>query len=79
MMRSNRTANATATVYVGSMTTALTAQRALARAAIRSEIVSKDWDKRGCGYALTVPRAQLDNVRAVLSAARVNVRRYEEN
>ena len=78
MIRSNRTTNATVTLHLGSMTAALAAQRALAQAAIHSDIVKQDTDKRGCSYALTVARAQLDNARAVLSAAHINVRRYED-
>jgi hypothetical protein len=67
-----------ARAYLGSLTATLAAQRVLATAAIRSEVVKADSDTRGCSYALTFPSAQLDNVRAILSAAHINVRRYEE-
>ena len=67
-----------ARAYLGTMTSTLAAQHALAAAAVRSEVVKADSDTRGCSYALTFPRAQIDNVRAILSAAHINVRRYEE-
>ncbi len=79
MRQTRRSEGATVTAYVGSMTAALAAQRALAAAAVRSEVVKQDGSTRGCSYALTFPRAQLGNARAILSAAHINVRRYEEN
>lgn len=78
-MRQPRHSDGTlARAYLGSMTSTLAAQRALATAAVRSEVVKTDSDARGCSYALTFPRAQLSNVRAILTAAHINVRRYEE-
>ena len=79
MKQARRYEPTTVTAHLGSMTTALAAQQALAAAAVRSEIVKEDSGTRGCGYALTFPRTQLGNVRTILSAAHINVRRYEEN
>ena len=78
MRRQAQRGGKVAVAYLGSMTNALAAQRALAMAAVHSEIVKEDDSGRGCGYALIVPLVQLDNVRAILSAAHIGVRRYEE-
>lgn len=63
---------------LGSMTAAMTAQRALASAAIRSEVIKQDGGGRGCSYGVTFPSVQRGNVSAILSAAHINVRRYED-
>lgn len=67
----------TTVAVLGSMTTAMTAQRALASAAIRCEVVKVDSGGRGCGYGVAFPSVQHGNVTAILSAAHINVRRYE--
>ncbi len=63
----------------GSMTAALRAQRALASAAIRAEIVKSNNDSgRGCGYGVAFAATQQGNVRTILTDAHVNVRRYTQ-
>lgn len=63
----------------GSMTAALRAQRALAFAAIRAEIVKSDSESgRGCGYGVAFAASQQSNVRTILTNAHVNVRRYTQ-
>ncbi len=62
---------------VGSMTAALAAQRALASAAIHSEVIKEDTSGHGCGCSIEFPSAQYGNARTILSAAHINVRRYE--
>lgn len=65
---------------VGSMSAAQRAQRALLGAAIRAEIVKSDTENgRGCGYGVLFAASQLGNVRAILSNAHVNVRRYAQD
>ena len=61
----------------GSMTGALAAQRALAAAAVRCEVVKEDTGDRGCGWGVTFPSAQYGNVRTILQSAHVAVRRYK--
>ena len=63
---------------IGSMTQAIRAQRVLAAAAIRAEVVKADEgdSRRGCAYALSYPCAQGANVRAVLKRGGVRVRAY---
>lgn len=62
---------------VGSMTAAQRAQRALLSAAIRADIVKSDSESgRGCGYGVAFAASQESNVRTILSAAHINVRRY---
>ena len=80
-MRPSKSDGDITVAVVGSMTTALGAQRALATAAIRSEIVKQDSasgssGSRGCNYGVAFPSVQRGNVRAILSAAHINVRRY---
>ena len=62
---------------VGGMTAALSAQRALAMAAIRTDIINEDTGGRGCGYGVVFPSSQYANVRTILSNAHINVRRYK--
>ena len=80
-MPSNKQTNGGVLVaVVGSMTTAQRAQRALLGAAIRADIVKSDSESgRGCSYGVAFPASQQGNVRAILSAARVNVRRYSQD
>ncbi|MBQ9784129.1 MAG: DUF3343 domain-containing protein [Clostridia bacterium] len=63
---------------IGSMTQAIRAQRVLAGAAIRAEVVKADTSdvRRGCAYALSYPCAQGANVRTVLKNGGVRVRAY---
>lgn len=63
---------------IGSMTQAIRAQRVLASAAIRAEVVKADegGSRHGCAYALSYPCAQGANVRLVLKSGGVRVRAY---
>ena len=74
-----RTNSSGMTVAVlGSMTSAMSAQHALASAAIRSEVMKQDGGGRGCSYGVLFPSVQQGNVSAILSSAHINVRRYEQ-
>lgn len=61
---------------LGSTTQALGAQRALARAAIRSSVVKLDAKQttKGCAYGLEFPCAQQNNVRTILESAKIPVK-----
>ncbi|MBQ9773783.1 MAG: DUF3343 domain-containing protein [Clostridia bacterium] len=63
---------------IGSMTQAIRAQKVLAKAAIRTDVVKADTgeSRRGCVYALSYPCAQEANVRMILSRDGVRVRAY---
>ena len=63
---------------MGSMTQAMRAQKVLAGAAVRAEVVKADsaHTRRGCAYALSYPCSQENNVRTVLSSAGIRVRDY---
>jgi hypothetical protein len=63
---------------MGSMTQAMRAQKVLAGAAVRAEIVKADsaHTRRGCAYALSYPCSQENNVRTILSSAGIRVRSY---
>ena len=63
---------------IGSMTQAMRAQKILANAAIRAEIVKADASltKRGCAYALEYACSQAQNVKMILTNAGVRVRSY---
>lgn len=63
---------------MGSMTQTLRAQKVLADAAVRAEIVKADsaHTRRGCAYALSYPCSQENNVRTILSGAGIRVRDY---
>ncbi len=63
---------------IGSMTQAIRAQRVLANAAIRAEVVKADTgeNRRGCAYALSYPCAQGANVRTSLKSGGIRVRAY---
>ena len=63
---------------MNSMTTALSAERALRAAAIRASIVRLDANqtKNGCAYGITFSCAQLKNVKTILAAAHIPVKRY---
>ena len=60
---------------LGSVTEAMKAQRVLAAAAIPSEIIkSEGGRRRGCIFGIGFACAQANNVRAVLSSARITPR-----
>ena len=61
---------------VGSVTYAEKAMRALAKAAIYSEIVKLDSGKggKGCVYGLELAPSQLENAKAVLRAAGIKAK-----
>ena len=63
---------------MGSMTQAMRAQKVLAGAAVRAEVVKADsaHTHRGCAYALSYPCSQENNVRTILSGAGIRVRDY---
>ena len=63
---------------IGSMTQALRAQRVLANAALRAEIVKADsaLTRRGCAYALSYSCNQDGNVRTILENAGIRVRGF---
>ena len=63
---------------MGSMTQALRAQKVLAGAAVRADVVKADsvHTRRGCAYALSYPCSQENNVRTILSEASIRVRDY---
>ncbi len=63
---------------MGSMTQAMRAQKVLAGAAVRAEVVKADsaHTRRGCAYALSYPCLQENNVRTILSGAGIRVRDY---
>ena len=60
---------------MGSMTQVLRAQKVLAGAAVRAEVVKADsaHTRRGCAYALSYPCSQENNVRTILSSAGIRV------
>ena len=63
---------------VGSMTQALRAQKVLASAAVRADVVKADsaHTRRGCAYALSYPCSQENNVHTILAASGVRVRDF---
>ena len=63
---------------MGSMTQAMRAQKVLAGAAVRADVVKADsaHTRRGCAYALSYPCAQENNVRTILAGAGIRVRDY---
>ena len=57
---------------LGSVTEAMKAQRVLAAAAIPSEIIKNEGGRRrGCVFGIGFSCAQANNVRTVLSSARI--------
>ena len=63
---------------LGSMTLAMKAQSALAKAAIPSNVIKSESSssRRGCVYGISFSCEQEKNVRTVLSAARITVKRW---
>lgn len=64
---------------VGSMTYALKAQQVLAQAAIPSTVIKTETasSHRGCVYGVRFYCAQENNVRTVLSTARIQVKQWK--
>ena len=75
---SDRGSPGSCSAIIGSMTQAMTAQTALAEAAIRTGIikVSSSGAHGGCAYGVEFPCSQSGNVRLILSRAGVRVREY---
>ena len=64
---------------LGSVTEAMKAERVLAAAAIPSEIIKIEGSRRrGCVFGIGFSCSQQNNVRAVLSAARINPRNWND-
>ena len=63
---------------MGSMTQTMRAQKVLAGAAIRAEVVKADSNhtRRGCAYALSYPCVQDGNVRTILLSAGIRARDF---
>lgn len=62
---------------LGSVTNAMKAQKALAAAAIPSAVVkTESSSRRGCAYGIRFSCNQFNNVRTVLSAARISVKQW---
>ncbi len=66
------------TAVIGSMTTALKAQKALLRASIRSTVVKLDSSvtRKGCAYGVEFDCVQTSNVQYTLDTAGIKVSRY---
>ena len=66
---------------VGSVTYAEKAMRALAKAAIYSEMIKLESASRGrgCIYGLELPTSQLENAKTVLRAAGIKVKDYYDS
>lgn len=67
-------------VEIGSVTQAMRVQRALAAAAIPSELIksgTQGRQNRGCIYGLSFSCSQINNVRAVLAHAGIKVREWK--
>ena len=63
---------------MGTQTNAQKAQSALSAAAIPSTVVkTESSSRRGCVYGIRFSCSQAANVRTVLSAARITVRRWD--
>lgn len=67
----------TCTAVFGSMTLTLRAQSTLAAASIRTSVtkISSAQTHGGCAYGLTFPCIQTDNIRQVLTAAGIRIRK----
>ena len=65
---------------VGSMTQALKAQQVLAKAAIPSDVIKTETasSHRGCVYGIRFFCGQENNVRTVLSGARIQVKQWKK-
>jgi len=65
-------------VDVGSLTSALKAQKSLSRAAIPATVIKNEpsSNSRGCSYGLGFSCSQLGNVRSVLEHEGIRVKRW---
>ena len=63
------------TAVIGSVTGAMRAQSALAKAAIPTNVI-KEETPRGCVYSLSFSCAQTNNIRTVLEHERIRVREW---
>ena len=74
-MREN-SQNKQCVAVIGSMTQAMRAQKALAMAAIRSEVIKADSSKtgRGCAYGVSYSCLQEQNVNNVLKNSGIRIR-----
>lgn len=64
-------------IELGSMTAAMKAQTALSHAAIPSTVIKLEASSRhGCSYGLSFSCLQEQNVRTVLSANRISVKKW---
>lgn len=65
---------------IGSMTQAMRAQKILANAAIRTEVIKADSSltRRGCAYAISYSCLQSDHVKDILRDAGIRVRSYHD-
>ena len=65
---------------IGSMTSAMRAQSALAEAAIPTTVVKTNSEKsgRGCAYGVSFDCAQIENVKNVLAKVGIKVRRWKD-
>ncbi len=65
-------------VEIGSLTNAQKAKKALSTSAIPSSVVkTESSSRRGCVYGIRFSCNQANNVRTVLSAARIPVKRWD--
>ena len=66
---------------MGSVTQAMKAQKALAAAAIPSTVIKKESSSRskGCVYGIEISCSQLRNARAVLEAANISARAWNDS
>ena len=66
---------------IGSVSEALAAQRTLAASAIPTEVIKYERapSGRGCIYGISFGCAWENNVRAALSAARIDVKEYNKS
>lgn len=66
------------TAVLGTMTSALQAQRALANAALHAKVIkiSSSQNANGCMYGVTYTCSQSRNVRTVLANAGIAVKKY---
>lgn len=74
----NDTENKQCVTVIGSMTQAMRAQKVLASAAIRAEVIKADSSRtrRGCAYALSYSCYQEQNVQRILKDAGIRTRSF---
>ncbi len=65
------------TAEIGSISGAMRAQKALAAAAIPSQVIKLDSSSRhGCAYGLSFSCEQMKNIQYVLDTARISVKQW---